>query len=96
MQCFLVMIKYKISLSSSFYYIFAPTKKLSMKLNLFVFLIFCFQISLAQEVNIAKLNDKIYEYNNNLEYKKSQDTLLHLYNTLETVNNRLQNIAWNL
>ena len=49
-----------------------------MKINLFVFLIFCFQISLAQEVNIVKLNDKIYEYNNNLEYKKSQDTLLHL------------------
>jgi hypothetical protein len=49
-----------------------------MKINLFVFLIFCFQISLAQEVNIVKLNDKIYEYNNNLEYKKSKDTLLHL------------------
>lgn len=32
----------------------------------------------AQELKIDKLSEQIYDYNNNLQYKKSQDTLLNL------------------
>lgn len=49
-----------------------------MKFYSVILIVLCFQISHSQSINITKLSKKIYEYNNRLQYRKSQDTLLDL------------------
>ncbi|WDF45308.1 helix-turn-helix transcriptional regulator [Chryseobacterium sp. KACC 21268] len=49
-----------------------------MKLYSIILIVLCFQISKSQSINITELTKKIYNYNNNLQYKKSQDTLINL------------------
>ncbi|WP_294299356.1 helix-turn-helix transcriptional regulator [uncultured Chryseobacterium sp.] len=49
-----------------------------MNLLSFFVLLFCFQFLHSQKLNLNALSDKIYVYNNNLQYKKSQDTLITL------------------
>ena len=44
----------------------------------FLILLMCCQFLHAQKLNIGKLSATIYKYNNRLDYKKSQDTLLSL------------------
>ncbi len=49
-----------------------------MKKFLLLFIILYSHSFSSQKLDIDKLGDKIYEFNNKLEYKKSQDTLLTL------------------
>lgn len=44
----------------------------------FLLLIFFCQLFSCQESSIKRLSENIYYYNNNLQYKKSQDTLFYL------------------
>lgn len=49
-----------------------------MKHYTLLIILFGCQILSSQKLNIDRLEKRIYEYNNNLQYKKSQDTLLDL------------------
>lgn len=49
-----------------------------MKLYSFIAVFTIFPFLYSQEINMDKLSDKIYEYNNKLDYKRSQDTLFNL------------------